>query len=158
MSVLSDESSKRLGSMALLSRKTGISERLLREIGDGLVEPDQAHIRRIKQFLGKDLPDEAFPHHKPEPEYLDVREARVLAVRDEHIVRPHAVKRDDLIRLVAEGDRGPASERVLGWVKVKSDARWVRGDLVEIDTKQGFTIECHPAQTVTVARRPPNKD
>jgi hypothetical protein len=152
MSALADLAQQRLGSMALLSRQTGISESLLRDFGEGAVQPDKAHTQRIQQVLGSPLPDGLFPHILPKVASLNVSEAKVLAVRDEHVVRPQAVKRDDLIRLVTKR-AGNHGERHEGWVKVRDDARWERGDLVVFTLKDGSTVECHPAQTVTVARK-----
>jgi len=154
VNVLETVARDRVGSMPALSRQTGISERLLAAIGAGEVEPDTAHVRRMRQVLGQDLPAEAFPHCAPKVDSLmNVSEAKVLAVRDEHLVRPTSVIKDDMIRLVTIRDDG--REKVEGWVKAIEDARWIRGDLVAFTLKDGSVVECHPSQTVTVARRRP---
>lgn len=143
---------KRLGSLAALARETGISDKLLKSFSDGEVAPDKAHARRILQVLGRDIDASVIAGHtKPKVEALEVSEARVLAKRDEYVVRPHSVKADDLIRFVTS-KRG-VSENLQGWVKVKKDARWIRGDTVGFELLDGTMVECHPAQTVTVARK-----
>ena len=151
MSALEDVAVEVLGSLALLSRKTGIDEKTLRDFANGDCAPDTAHAKRIEQVLQRPLPDDAFPHQKPDVSCLDVTEARVLAVREELLVRPHMVKKDDLVRLV-EAQKG-SGERLAGWVKAQEDAQFVRADLVRIKLKDGSTAECNPAQIVTVARR-----
>ncbi|HZL81623.1 MAG TPA: hypothetical protein VFC06_06790 [Demequina sp.] len=154
MNVLETAARDRVGSMTALARQTGISERLLAAIGAGEVEPGTAHVRRIRQVLGQDLHVDAFPHCAPKVDSLmNVSETKVLAVRDEHLVRPASVIKDDMIRLVSVRDDG--REKVEGWVKAIEDARWIRGDLVAFALKDGFVVECHPSQTVTVARRRP---
>lgn len=150
MSVLSDLARDRVGSLARLARDSGIPESMLRDFGDGHIEPDRAHVRRIRKALG-DLPDDLFPHQRPQITYLNVTDVQVLAKRDEHLVRPHQVRSDDLIRLVTTKSSG--GEAVEGWVKVKSDAVWVNGTLVEFALKDDSVVQCHPAQVVTVARR-----
>jgi len=141
---------ERLGSFTMLVRESGIAEQVLRDIAEGQVQPDAEHIKRVRAVLGRDVPDEAFPHARPRAMYLEVTEAKVLAKREELVVRPEAVKADDMIRLVSSHP----SRGFIGWVKALKDAYWARADLVCIDIKGGQTVECHPAQTVTVARRP----
>lgn len=151
MSALEDISEMTVGPLSLLARQTGIDEHALRAFASGDAQPDVAHIKRIEGVLGQELSKDVFPHELPGPACLDVTEARVLAVRDEQLVRPHMVRKDDLIRLVAA--QAGKGERLLGWVKVSEDARWAKGDLVEFPLKDGSVVECHPAQTVTVARK-----
>ncbi len=143
---------QRVGSLASVARASGIPESTLRAFSDGSLAPDDAHVRRLRIVVGRDLPTSLFPHRAPKVDFLDVSEARVRAKRTEHLVRPGDVKADDLVRLASERDSGP--DRFVGWVKVARDAEWVRADLVRFPLKDGTIVECHPAQTVTVARKP----
>lgn len=147
-SVLESLARERMGSLALLSRESGIDESVLLDIARGRVQPDKAHVARIVKILGDPVPDEAFPHRKPQVTFMDVSEAKVLAKREQLTLRPMDVRVDDMIRLVS------SSDVVIGWVKVQDPPVAERSDTVAIALRGGSVMRCNPAQTVTVARRP----